>query len=98
MGQDSTVLSPTIIVVSLLLPDTVILNFNLLTVLSYPARRNSLYYPAWPEPDLDASLLRSGRPIEATVDIVALTGVTGYLAYTWGQVDLIAGWTLIWAG
>lgn len=35
-----------------------------------------------------------GRPIEATVDIVALTGVTGYLAYTWGQVDLIAGWTL----
>lgn len=32
-----------------------------------------------------------GRPIEATVDIVALTGVTGYLAYTWGQVDLIAG-------
>ncbi|OCK97124.1 uncharacterized protein K441DRAFT_704223 [Cenococcum geophilum 1.58] len=24
-------------------------------------------------------------------DIVALTGVTGYLAYTWGQVDLIAG-------
>lgn len=35
-----------------------------------------------------------GRPIEATVDIVALTGVTGYLAYTWGQVDPIAGWTL----
>ena len=34
-----------------------------------------------------------GRPIEATVDIVALTGVTGYLAYTWGQVDPIAGWT-----
>ena len=35
-----------------------------------------------------------GRPIEATVDIVALTGVTGYFAYTWGQVDLIAGRTL----
>ena len=34
-----------------------------------------------------------GRPIEATVDIVALTGVTGYLAYTWGQVDPIARWT-----
>jgi len=35
-----------------------------------------------------------GRPIEATVDIVVLTGVTGYLAYIWGQVDPIAGWTL----
>ena len=35
-----------------------------------------------------------GRPIEATVDIVTLTGVAGYLAYTWGQVDPIAGWVL----
>lgn len=34
------------------------------------------------------------RPIEATVDIVALTGVTGYLAYVWGQVDRTAGWAL----
>jgi len=34
------------------------------------------------------------RPIEATVDIVALTGVTGYLAYVWGQVDATAGWAL----
>jgi len=34
------------------------------------------------------------RPIEATVDIVALTGVTGYLAYVWGQVDPVAGWAL----
>jgi len=34
------------------------------------------------------------RPIEATVDIVALTGVTGYLAYVWGQVDATAGWLL----
>ncbi|MCJ1280928.1 hypothetical protein MMC26_000246 [Xylographa opegraphella] len=35
------------------------------------------------------------RPIEATVDIVALTGVTGYLTYIWGQVDVIAGWALV---
>lgn len=35
------------------------------------------------------------RPIEATVDIVALTGVTGYLAYIWGQVDPVAGLTLV---
>ncbi|CAL3966745.1 unnamed protein product, partial [Diplocarpon coronariae] len=34
------------------------------------------------------------RPIEATVDIVALTGVTGYLTYIWGQVDPVAGWAL----
>ncbi|KAK5286798.1 hypothetical protein LTR16_004053 [Cryomyces antarcticus] len=34
------------------------------------------------------------RPIEATVDIVALTGVTGYLTYIWGQVDEVAGWAL----
>jgi len=34
------------------------------------------------------------RPIEAAVDIVALGGVTGYLAYVWGQVDPVAGWAL----
>jgi len=34
------------------------------------------------------------RPIEATIDIVALTGVTGYLTYIWGQVDGVAGWAL----
>lgn len=34
------------------------------------------------------------RPVEATVDIVALTGVTGYLTYIWGQVDEVAGWAL----
>ncbi|KAF2467576.1 TspO/MBR-related protein [Lindgomyces ingoldianus] len=35
-----------------------------------------------------------GRPIEAVADIVALTGITGYLAYTWGQVDPVCGWLL----
>ncbi|ORY04027.1 benzodiazepine receptor family protein-like protein [Clohesyomyces aquaticus] len=35
-----------------------------------------------------------GRPIEAAVDIVALTGVTGSLAYIWGQVDPVCGWLL----
>ncbi|RDW88174.1 hypothetical protein BP6252_00206 [Coleophoma cylindrospora] len=34
------------------------------------------------------------RPIEATVDILALSGVVGYLAYVWGQVDPVAGWAL----
>ena len=34
------------------------------------------------------------RPIEASIDIVALTGVTGYLTFLWGQVDQVAGWCL----
>ncbi|KAI9740381.1 MAG: hypothetical protein M1834_004961 [Cirrosporium novae-zelandiae] len=34
------------------------------------------------------------RPIEATADIVALTGITGYLTYLWGKVDKVAGWAL----
>jgi len=34
------------------------------------------------------------RPIEATVDIVALTGVTGYLTYIWGQVDSVSALAL----
>ena len=35
-----------------------------------------------------------GRPILASVDILALTGTTGYLAYIWGQVDPVCGWLL----
>lgn len=34
------------------------------------------------------------KPVLATVDIVALTGTVGYLAYVWGQVDAVAGWCL----
>ncbi|KFZ04493.1 hypothetical protein V501_09152 [Pseudogymnoascus sp. VKM F-4519 (FW-2642)] len=30
------------------------------------------------------------RPIEASVDILALTGTVGYLTYLWGQVDAVA--------
>ncbi len=32
------------------------------------------------------------RPIEATADIVALTGTVGYLTYIWSQVDTVAAW------
>lgn len=32
------------------------------------------------------------RPIEATADIVALTGTVGYLTYVWSQVDTVAAW------
>lgn len=34
------------------------------------------------------------RPVEATVDIVALTGTVGYLAYIWSGVDKVAAWAL----
>ena len=35
------------------------------------------------------------RPIEATIDIALLTGITGYLTYIWGQVDIVAGWAMV---
>ena len=35
------------------------------------------------------------RPIEATVDIVALTSITGYLTYVWSKVDPVAAWALV---
>ncbi|KAL0254390.1 hypothetical protein SLS55_009865 [Diplodia seriata] len=35
-----------------------------------------------------------GRPLAATVDIVALTGTVGCLAYTWSQVDQTSAWLM----
>jgi benzodiazapine receptor len=35
------------------------------------------------------------RPIEAAVDIVALTGTVGYMTYLWGKVDKVAAWCLV---
>lgn len=35
-----------------------------------------------------------GRPIEATADIVALTGTVGYLTYIWSKVDTVAAWCM----
>lgn len=32
------------------------------------------------------------RPIEASIDIITLIGLNGYLAYTWGAIDEVAGW------
>ena len=32
------------------------------------------------------------RPIEATVDIAALTGTTAYLTYIYSQIDSVAAW------
>ena len=34
------------------------------------------------------------RPVLASIDIVALTGVTGYMTYLWGKVDKVAGYAL----
>ena len=34
------------------------------------------------------------RPIEASVNILALTGTVGCLTYVWSKVDEVAGWCL----
>ncbi|KFY21794.1 hypothetical protein V493_07100 [Pseudogymnoascus sp. VKM F-4281 (FW-2241)] len=35
------------------------------------------------------------RPIEATVDCLALTGTVGYMTYIWGKVDAGAAWCMV---
>jgi benzodiazapine receptor len=35
-----------------------------------------------------------GRPIEAMVDIVALTGTVGYMTYVWSKVDSTAAYLM----
>lgn len=37
----------------------------------------------------------AGRVAEATVDIFALTGTVGYLAYTWYKIDETAAYCLV---
>lgn len=36
-----------------------------------------------------------GRPVAATVDIVALLGTTSYLTYLWSRVDEVAAWCMV---
>lgn len=36
-----------------------------------------------------------GRPIEAMLDIVALTGTVGYLSYIWSKVDKVSSLILV---
>lgn len=38
---------------------------------------------------------RFGRPIEATADIIALTGTVGYLVHIWSQIDATSAWTMV---
>lgn len=35
------------------------------------------------------------RPIEGTIDILALTGSTAYLTYLYSQIDEVAAWTTV---
>lgn len=35
------------------------------------------------------------KPVAASVDIVVLTGVAGYLTYIWSQVDDVAGYFML---
>ncbi|KAK3655664.1 hypothetical protein LTR56_003313 [Elasticomyces elasticus] len=66
-------------------PQTVALTKQGATLYSISLALNFIWMPLF---------FRLQRPIEATVDIVALTGITGYLIYVWGQVDEVAGWCL----
>jgi benzodiazapine receptor len=34
------------------------------------------------------------RPIAATLDILALLGINGYLTYVWSNIDEVAGWCM----
>jgi translocator protein len=36
-----------------------------------------------------------GRPIEALVDIVSLTGTVGYLTYVWKKVDKVSAYCMV---
>lgn len=36
----------------------------------------------------------AGRVAEATADILALTGVVGYLTYTWSHIDKVSAYCL----
>lgn len=42
------------------------------------------------------------RPVEASIDIVTLAGLNGYLAYLWSSVDTVSAWCqapyLVWLG
>ncbi|KAK5722916.1 hypothetical protein LTR17_014129 [Elasticomyces elasticus] len=66
-------------------PQTVVLTKQGATLYTISLALNFIWMPLF---------FRLQRPIEATVDIVALTGITGYLIYVWGQVDEVAGWCL----
>lgn len=35
------------------------------------------------------------RPAAAVVNLVALLGLNGYLAYLWGSIDQVAGWCMV---
>lgn len=35
------------------------------------------------------------RPIEGTIDILALTGSSAYLTYLYSQIDEVAAWTMV---
>jgi benzodiazapine receptor len=38
---------------------------------------------------------RFQRPIEGTIDILALTGTTAYLTYIYSGIDEVAAWTMV---
>jgi benzodiazapine receptor len=66
-------------------PETVALAKQGATLYSIQLALNLIWTPLY---------FAMGRPVAATVDILALSGTVGYLAYIWGQVDPVCGWLL----
>jgi len=64
-------------------PNTVALTKQGATLFTIQLALNLIWMPLF---------FRLKRPIEATADIVALTGTVGYLTYIWSQVDTVAAW------
>ncbi|GAB0132216.1 hypothetical protein EsDP_00000658 [Epichloe bromicola] len=63
-------------------PETVALTRRSMTLYSIQLGMNLIWMPLF---------FAAKRPVEASVDILGLVGLNGYLAYLWGSIDRTAG-------
>lgn len=66
-------------------PDKIVLARHAATIYTIQLGLNWIWTPLF---------FRYKRPILASIDIVALTGTTAYLASLWAKIDAPAAWTL----
>ena len=64
-------------------PDTILATKHSMTLYTIQLGLNLAWMPLF---------FYAKRPIEATVDILALIGVNGYLTYLWSGIDQAAAW------
>ena len=74
-------------------PDTIRTTRHSMTVYTIQLALNLAWMPLF---------FGARRPVAATVDILALVGVNGYLTYLWSSIDQVAAWCqvpyLAWLG